>query len=68
MGRRKASGTCEIEDEGGTECDVVVVVVVVVAVGSAFAEGVFVPLSSSSWFGDGFAVYSVRAKVDRLGV
>ena len=62
MGRRKASGTCEIIDDGGTEVDDVL------AVESAFVEADVIPTGSSSGVGDGFAVYSVRAKVDRLGV
>lgn len=61
MGRRKACGICDdIEDEDGA----VVLSVVVVAL----TDEKFNPFSFSSNPGLGFAVYSVSAKVDRLGV
>lgn len=63
MGRRKASGTCDFMDTDGSEDDAVVVLFIVAALMPAKLSS-----SSSSALGLGLAVYSVRAKVDRLGV
>ena len=63
MGRRKASGICDDIDDGGDEDGTVVLLVVTALTGEELH-----PFGFSSDPGLGFAVYSVSAKVEWLGV